>query len=162
MSNKYIMPRKGPVAKRKIEPDPKYQSVLVAKFINYVMRQGKKNIARKIVYGALSNAEKKLNKNALEILDQVIKNAGPDQELKSRRIGGANYQVPYPVKGERKIVLALRWVIEAAKSKKGKPMVEKLTDELIDAFNNTGLAVKKKNDTHRMAEANKAFAHFAW
>jgi len=154
--------RTGLVKKRKIEPDIKYSSILVAKFINYVMRKGKKAIARKIIYGALENVEKKLNKNALEILDQVIKNAGPEQELRSRRIGGANYQIPYPVKADRRITLALRWIIEAAKSKKGKPMVEKLTEELIDAYNNTGVAVKKKSDTHRMAEANKAFAHFAW
>lgn len=154
--------RTGAVKKRKIEPDIKYNSVLVAKFINYVMRKGKKTIARKIVYGALENVEKELKKNALEILDQVIKNAGPEQELRSRRIGGANYQIPYPVKADRRITLALRWIIEAARSKKGKSMVDKLTEELIDAYNNTGAAVKKKSDTHRMADANKAFAHFAW
>jgi len=152
-----------PVKKRtKVEPDIKYQSALVAKFINYIMRNGNKAVARRIVYDSLEKAEKKLAKSALEILEQVIKNAGPDQELRSRRIGGANYQIPYPVKPDRRITLALRWVIETAKSKKGKPMVDKLTQELIDAFNNTGLAVKKKIDTHRMADANKAFAHFAW
>lgn len=152
-----------PVKKRiKVEPDIKYQSALVAKFINYIMRSGRKAIARRIVYDSLERAEKKLGKSPLEILEQVIKNAGPDQELRSRRIGGANYQIPYPVKADRRITLALRWVIETAKSKKGKPMNDKLTQELIDAFNNTGLAVKKKIDTHRMADANKAFAHFAW
>ena len=152
-----------PVKKRiKIEPDIKHQSALVAKFINYVMRNGKKGIAQKIVYDALAEIEKKTGKGSLEILDQVIRNAGPEQELRSRRIGGANYQIPYPVKTERKITLALRWIIEAAKSKKGKPMVQKLSQELIDAYNNTGTAVKKKVDTHRMADANKAFAHFAW
>ena len=152
-----------PVKKRtKVEPDIKYQSALVAKFINYIMRNGNKAVARRIVYDSLEKAEKKLAKSALEILEQVIKNAGPDQELRSRRIGGANYQIPYPVKPDRRITLALRWVIETAKSKKGKPMVDKLTQELIDAFNNTGLAVKRKIDTHRMADANKAFAHFAW
>ncbi len=154
--------RKGQAPKRTIEPEVKYQSALVAKFVNYIMREGRKAVARKIVYGALENAEKKINKNALEILDQVIRNAGPELELRSRRIGGANYQIPYPVKPDRRVTLALRWLIEAAKSKKGKPMVDKLTQELIDAFNNTGLAVKKKTDTHRMADANKAFAHFAW
>lgn len=154
--------RRGQVPKRTIETDIKYQSALVAKFVNYIMRDGRKAVARKIVYGAVENAEKKINKNALEILDQVIRNAGPEMELRSRRIGGANYQIPYPVKPERKVTLALRWIIEAAKSKKGKPMVDKLTQELIDAFNNTGAAVKKKTDTHRMADANKAFAHFAW
>ncbi len=154
--------RRGHTPKRKIEPDIKYQSFLVAKFINYIMRKGKKIIARDVVYEAMSNIEKKLGKGALEILEQVIRNAGPEQELRSRRIGGANYQIPYPVKPERKITLALRWLIEAAKSKKGRPMAEKLTQELIDAYNNTGTAVKKKIDTHRMADANKAFAHFAW
>ena len=103
-----------------------------------------------------------MGKPALEILEQVIENAGPQLELKSRRIGGANYQVPFEVKGERRMTLALRWVINAARSVKGKPMLEKLSDELINAFNNTGIAIKKKQDTHRMAEANKAFAHFAW
>ena len=154
--------RRGQTSKRKIESDIKYQSALVAKFINYIMRSGRKAMARRIVYDSLENAEKKLGKSALEILEQVIKNAGPEQELRSRRIGGANYQIPYPVKADRRITLALRWIIETAKSKKGKPMVNKLTQELIDAFNNTGLAVKKKTDTHRMADANKAFAHFAW
>ena len=154
--------RQGQTPKREIEPDIKYQSVLIAKFINYVMRNGSKAIARKIVYGALQNTEKKIGKNAVEILDQVVRNAGPELELRSRRIGGANYQIPYPVKPERRITLALRWIIESAKSKKGKPMMEKLTQELIDAFNNTGVAVKKKIDTHRMADANRAFAHFAW
>ena len=154
--------RRGQTPKREIEPDIKYQSVLIAKFINYVMRNGSKAVARKIVYEALSNAEKKIGKIGVEILDQVVRNAGPELELRSRRIGGANYQIPYPVKPERRITLALRWIIEGAKSKKGKPMNEKLTQELIDAFNNTGVAVKKKIDTHRMADANKAFAHFAW
>ncbi|MEK7506576.1 MAG: 30S ribosomal protein S7 [Patescibacteria group bacterium] len=144
------------------QPDRKYQSLLVTQFVNKVMTSGKKNAAEKIVYGALAVSEKKLGKPALEILEQVIENAGPQLELKSRRIGGANYQVPFEVKGERRMTLALRWVINAARSVKGKPMLEKLSDELINAFNNTGIAIKKKQDTHRMAEANKAFAHFAW
>lgn len=154
--------RRGQAPKRKIEPDIKHQSALVAKFVNYVMKNGNKTAARKIVYGSLENAEKKLGKPALEVLDQVIRNAGPEMELRSRRIGGANYQIPYPVNTERKVTLALRWIIVAAQSKKGQPMVQKLTQELIDAFSNTGVAVKKKTDTHRMADANKAFAHFAW
>ena len=140
--------RRGQVLKKIIEPDIKYQSALVAKFINYIMKSGRKAIARGIVYGALEESEKKLGKKALEVLDQVIRNAGPE--------------FPYPVKPERKTTLALRWIIEAAQSKKGKPMVEKLSQEMIDAFNNTGIAVKKKMDTHRMADANRAFAHFAW
>ena len=145
-----------------IEPDYKYSSLLVAKFINKVMEMGKKSVAEKIVYGALERAEKEIKKPALEILDAALNNAGPQLELKSRRIGGANYQVPYEVRGERKMALAFRWIINAARSVKGKPMQEKLSLEIINAYNNTGNAIKKKTDTHRMAEANKAFAHFAW
>jgi small subunit ribosomal protein S7 len=145
-----------------IEPDRKYTSTFVASFINKIMMNGKKSVAEKIVYGALEKAEKKIGKPMQEIIDMVIENAGPQLELKSRRIGGANYQVPYEVKGERRSALALRWIIDAARGGKGKPMEEKLADELINAFNNTGVAVKKKQDTHRMADANKAFAHFAW
>lgn len=126
------------------------------------MRSGKKSIAIKIVYGALETAERKLNKPALVVLEQALQNAGPNLELKSRRIGGANYQVPVEVKPDRKITLAMRWIIEAVRSQSGKASKEKLAEELINAFNNTGAAIKKKNDTHRMAEANKAFAHFAW
>ena len=134
----------------------------MASFINKIMREGKKSIAEKIVYGALEIAEKQLGKPALEVLNTALNNAGPQLELKSRRIGGANYQIPYEVKGERKIALGIRWVIEAAKSRKGKPMKEKLAEEIVNAYNNTGTAIKKKMDTHKMAEANKAFAHFAW
>lgn len=152
-----------PIKKKLIsEPDYKYSSLLVAKFINKVMKSGKKSVAEKIVYGALEYAEKELKKPALEVLDIALNNAGPQLELKSRRIGGANYQVPYEVRGERKMALAFRWVIDAARSQKGKPMQEKLAQEIINAYNNTGIAIKKKTDTHRMAEANKAFAHFAW
>ncbi len=152
-----------PVKKRNIvEPDFKYSSPLVASFINKIMKAGKKSIAEKIVYGALEIAEKQLNKPALEALDLAINNAGPQLELKSRRIGGANYQIPYEVKGERKSALAIRWIIDAARGRKGKPMKEKLAEEIVNACNNTGTAIKKKMDTHKMAEANKAFAHFAW
>lgn len=157
------MRRKIKIKNRNIvEPDLKYSSALIAKLINYVMQSGKKNIAEKIVYGALEDAEKKLEKPLLELLDIVINNAGPQLELKSRRIGGANYQVPYEVKGERKVTLAFRWIIEAARSATGKPMRARLSEEIINAYNNTGVAIKKKADTHRMAEANRAFAHFAW
>ncbi|OGN04062.1 MAG: 30S ribosomal protein S7 [Candidatus Yanofskybacteria bacterium RIFCSPHIGHO2_01_FULL_44_17] len=145
-----------------LEPDYKYSSLLVAKFINKIMQEGKKSIAEKIVYGAMERAEKEIKKPALETLDLALNNAGPQLELKSRRIGGANYQVPYEVRGERKMALAIRWIIDASRSQKGKPMQEKLAQELINACNNTGIAIKKKMDTHRMAEANKAFAHFAW
>lgn len=126
------------------------------------MQHGKKTVAMKIVYNALDLAAKKLNKSPIEIFEQVLQNAGPNMELKSRRIGGANYQVPIEVRPERKITLAMRWIINSARSQKGKAMAEKLSEELISAYNNTGGAVKKKVDTHRMAEANKAFAHFAW
>lgn len=154
--------RKGPVPKRELEPDVRYDSVLVSRFINYVMQRGNKSMARKIVYGALGEAEKKLGKSALEVMDKVIQNAGPEQEVRSRRVGGANYQIPYPVKADRKITLAYRWIIQSARNKKGKSMQQKLTQELLETYNNTGAAVKKKDDIHRMAAANKAFAHFAW
>lgn len=145
-----------------IEPDIKYSSILVSKLINKIMYSGKKSVASGIVYGALEIAEKKLAKPALEVIDQVILNAGPNVELKSRRIGGANYQVPIEVRPERKVALAIRWITDAARGQKGKPMKERLAEELINAFNNTGGAIKKKTDTQRMADANKAFAHFAW
>jgi len=148
--------------KREILPDPVYNNVLVAKFINQVMRKGKKTIARKIVYGAFDIVKEKLKKEPLEIFEQAVKNATPLLEVKPKRIGGATYQVPRQVPAERALTLAIRWLIYVAKSKKGKPMEEKLAEELINAAHNTGAAVKKKEDMHRMAEANRAFAHFAW
>jgi small subunit ribosomal protein S7 len=148
--------------KREIPPDPLYNNVTVAKFINQIMKRGKKEKARKIVYGAFDIIKTKSQKEPLEIFDLALKNASPFLEVKPRRIGGATYQVPREVKGERKLSLAVRWLIQGAKSRKGKPMKEKLAEELIDAANNQGWAVKKKEDTHRMAEANKAFAHFTW
>ena len=152
-----------PVKKKNIaKPDVKYSNFLVSKLINNIMQSGKKAIATKIVYNAFDIIEKKTSKPALEIFDKAMQNATPNVELRSRRIGGANYQVPIEVRPERKTALALRWIIDAARSQKGKPMREKLAEELINAANNTGNAVKKKNDVHRMAEANKAFAHFAW
>ena len=152
-----------PVKKRAVvEPDLKYSNLLVAKIINKVMNAGKKSIASKIVYGALEKAEKAVGKPAMDVLQQAFDNAAPNMELKSRRIGGANYQVPIEVRPERRSALAIRWIIDAARASKGKAMEDKLAEELINAFNNTGGAVKKKADTHRMAEANKAFAHFAW
>lgn len=152
-----------PVKKKIIqEPDTQYSSMLVARLINQVMKAGKKNLARRIVYKAMAEAEAKLKKPALEIVETAIENAGPQLELRSRRIGGANYQVPYEVRSERRVTLALRWIVGSAQSQKGKDMEEKLAGELISAVNNTGAAVKKKQDMHRMAEANKAFAHFAW
>jgi len=155
---------------REIAPDPKYNSVIAAKFINNLMRKGKKSIAQKIFYTALNLAVKETKKDLsadkagspIEILEEAIKNTSPLLEVKSRRVGGATYQVPYEVKGERREALAMRWIIGVAKKKKGRPMADKLARELIDAFNNTGETVKKKEETHRIAEANRAFAHLAW
>ena len=148
--------------KRIILPDSVYNDTMVAKFINQVMRRGKKTIARKIVYKTFDIIKEKTKKDPLEIFNLAIQNASPLLEVKPRRVGGATYQVPREVKGERRITLAMRWIINAAKSKKGRPMREKLAEELISASNNEGAAVRKKEDTHRMAEANRAFAHFAW
>jgi small subunit ribosomal protein S7 len=145
-----------------VQPDQRYSSLLVAKLINQIMKDGKRSLAARIVYGALDVASEKLGKPAMEVLDTVLANAGPTMELKSRRVGGANYQVPIEVRPERRVQLALRWIIESARSGKGHAMQEKLAEEFVNAFNNTGNAVKKKADTHRMAEANRAFAHFAW
>lgn len=148
--------------KREIQPDPLYGNVVVEKFINHIMQEGKKTIARKIVYNALSEIKEKSKKDPLEIFDLALQNAAPVLEVKSKRVGGATYQVPREVKGDRKVALAIRWIIEAARAKKGKPMKERLVQELMDAANNTGAAVKKKENAHRMAEANRAFAHFKW
>lgn len=147
---------------REIIPDPKYSNVPVAKFINYVMRKGKKSTAQKVLYRTFEMIEKKYGQEPVAVFDAAMKNIGPQLEVKSRRIGGATYQVPREVKGDRKFALASRWILDAARSKKGKPMHEKLAEELIAATKNEGSAIKKKMDTHRMAEANKAFAHFSW
>lgn len=147
--------------KRKIKPDPKYQLPQLTKFINYIMRRGKKSIASKMVYQALEIIKEKSKKDPLEIFKKAIDNTSPIVEVRSRRIGGANYQIPYPTNESRRFVLASRWIITAAKARKGKPMSEKLAQELLDAAEKQGAAIKKKEDIHRMAEANKAFAHFA-
>jgi len=146
-----------------IKPDARYSSEKVSKLINYVMEKGKKNTARTIVYGAFDAIkEKAKTENPMEVFDTALKNTGPVMEVRSRRVGGANYQVPVEVRPERRLALSMRWIIEAASSKKGKPMHEKLADELISAAKNEGEAVRKRENTHKMAEANKAFAHFAW
>ena len=147
--------------KHKIAPDGTYNDVMVAQFINKVMKEGKKTIAQKIVYGAFEIIKEKTKKEPLEIFKLAIENASPLLEVKPKRIGGATYQVPMDVRGERKLALATKWILDGARNKKGKPMAEKLAEELIGCMNNEGNAIKKKNDTHRMAEANKAFAHFA-
>lgn len=157
------MPRgKRKIKKRQIQPDPVYNSPAVTRFTNKVMREGKKALAQRIVYQALQKAAKKTGKDALEVFNKAVENVIPSQEVRSRRVGGATYQVPTPVKKTRGETLAMRWIIEAAKSKKDKPMEEKLAEEFLAAFGGTGEAVKKKNDTHRMAEANRAFSHFRW
>ena len=148
--------------KREISPDPIYDNVTVAKFVNQIMRKGKKTIARKILYGAFKIIKEKTKKEPIEVFDLALQNASPLLEVKPKRIGGATYQVPREVRGDRRLTLAMRWIIKATKSRKGKPMREKLADELIEAAENKGVAIKKKEDTHRMAEANRAFAHFSW
>ena len=154
------MPRKGPVPRREILPDPKYGSVLVAKFINCMMRDGKKSVAERIFYQALDIIGQKTGKNPLEVFEKAVENVKPVMEVKSRRVGGATYQVPVEVRSERRISLAVKWLIQSARARSEKGMVNKLANELLDAYNNRGGAIKKKEDTHRMAEANKAFSHF--
>ncbi|OGI70605.1 30S ribosomal protein S7 [Candidatus Nomurabacteria bacterium RIFCSPLOWO2_01_FULL_42_20] len=153
-----------PIKNRNItSPDRIYNSQKLAKFINYIMYDGKKDVSRKVVYRALDLIKEKTgNPNPLEIFDQAIKNAGPLLEVRSKRIGGANYQVPREVRAERRLALSMRWLRDAARGGKGKPAHFKLATELMAAAKGEGVAVKKKNDMHRMAEANKAFAHFAW
>jgi len=147
---------------REILPDPKYKSKVVSKFMNMMMERGKKSIAEKIVYGAFEQAAKKVGKEPLETFQKALDNARPLVELKSRRVGGATYQVPIEVRQDRGISLAMRWIRDFARGRKGKPMVDKLASEIIDAYNSTGSAVKKREDIHKMAEANKAFSHFRW
>jgi len=147
--------------KRKILPDSKYNNLVVAKFINYIMKRGKKSIAQKIVYDAFAIVGEKTNEDPMSVYETALKNVSPLLEVKSRRVGGANYQVPIQVRGDRKQALAFRWLIAAAKAKKGKAMREKLSEEIMAAAQNEGSAIKKKQDVQRMAEANRAFAHFA-
>ncbi len=146
---------------RVIAPDPKYGSVLVAKFTNFLMERGKKTVAQDIFYSAMDKIATDTKKDPIKIFEEAINIIRPQVEVRSRRVGGANYQVPLPVRGERQNALAFRWIIGAARNKKGQPMFEKLATVLMDAQQNTGDAVKKRDDVHRMAEANKAFAHFA-
>jgi small subunit ribosomal protein S7 len=147
--------------KRDIQPDSLYGNIFISKLINQLMRGGKKSVATKVAYGAFDIIKEKTQKDPLEVFDLAIKNVSPFLEIKPMRVGGATYQVPREVRGDRKVALAMRWILSAAKAKKGKPMAEKLSEELIAASNNEGNAIKKKLDTQRMAEANKAFAHFA-
>jgi small subunit ribosomal protein S7 len=157
------MSRRRRATKRKAIPDPKYNSVVISKFINRVMLDGKKSLATKIVYGALEEFTKKVNsEDAMAAFDQAMENAMPTLEVKSRRIGGATYQVPIEIQPDRRQAMAMKWIISNARSKVGRNMIDGLAMELADCFNNQGSTIKKKDDTHRMAEANKAFAHYKW
>lgn len=156
------MSRKGKAKRKKIETDYIYNSLLITKFINRLMLKGKKRIAEQIVYQALESAGKKLNLPPMDTFNKAVGNVKPVLEVKARRVGGATYQVPLEVKTERSIDLAMRWIIQFARLRKGKPMFEKLAAEIVAAANSEGLAVKKKVDLHKMAEANRAFAHYRW
>ena len=156
------MPRKGHTQKRDVLADPLYNNKVVTKLINNIMLDGKRGVAQKIVYGAFARVEEKAGKPALEVFEEAMNNIMPKLEVKARRIGGANYQVPIEVRPERRQTLALRWLTLYTRNRGEKTMAERLAKELIDASNNTGASVKKKEDTHKMAEANKAFAHFRW
>jgi small subunit ribosomal protein S7 len=156
------MPRRYRPPGREVESDAKYNSELVARFINRLMRQGKKSLAARIMYDAFDIIEERTRKNPLEVFHQAVDNATPVLEVRSRRVGGATYQIPVEVRPERRTSLAIRWLIRSAQARKGRPMAERLADELMDAARNTGATVKKKEDTHKMAEANRAFAHYRW
>ncbi len=156
------MPRRAPATKRETPPDAKYQSVIVAKLINKIMMRGKKRTAETITYGALQLLEKQVSKDPVAALEQAIKNATPMLEVKPRRVGGATYQVPVEVRPDRGLFLAIRWLLKASKDRKGKSMKEKLAAELIDAFQGQGTTIKRREDTHKMAESNRAFAHYKW
>ena len=156
------MPRRRVVEKRKILPDPKFQDRTVAKFINNLMRQGKKSTGEKIIYGAFAVVENRLKDDPLKVFKKALDNVKPVVEVKSRRVGGATYQVPVEVRQDRRTALAMRWLIDYSKARGEKTMVEKLAGEIMDAASNRGNAVKKREDTHKMAEANKAFAHYRW
>ena len=156
------MPRRGNVPKREILPDPMYNSVLVTKLVNSIMLDGKKGVAQKVVYGAFDIIKDKTEKDPLEVFTQAMENIMPSLEVKARRVGGATYQVPMEVRPARRQTLALRWLVEFSRKRGEKTMAERLCAEIIDASNNTGAAVKRKEEMHRMAEANKAFAHYRW
>lgn len=156
------MSRRGSVSRKEVNPDPVYNSIIVARLVNYVMQDGKKSAAEKAVYGAFELIEKKIKRPAKEVFDEVMQNVRPAIEVRSRRVGGATYQVPTDVRDARSISLALRWLVVSAKKRAEKTMEDKLAGELIDALNNRGGAIKTKEDKRKMAEANRAFAHFRW
>jgi small subunit ribosomal protein S7 len=154
------MPRKGQAPKREIKPDPIYGSEMAQRFINRMMMDGKKTVAERIFYGALSQASEKVGEEPITIFDKALQNAMPSVEVRPRRVGGQTYQVPMEVRPERRRALALRWLVEAARKRSGSTMIDRLSAEFVDAFNGTGIAIKKREDTHRMAEANTAVAHY--
>ncbi|PKF60311.1 30S ribosomal protein S7 [Psychromonas sp. psych-6C06] len=156
------MPRRRVIATRKVLPDPKFGSEILAKFVNVVMVDGKKSVAEKIVYGALDTASQKAEKEALDLFEVALENIRPSVEVKSRRVGGSTYQVPVEVRPSRRNALAMRWLVEASRKRGEKSMALRLAGELVDAADNKGSAVKKREDVHRMADANKAFAHYRW
>lgn len=156
------MPRKGHVPKRKVLPDPIYNSPVVTRLINNVMKDGKRGVAQEIIYGAFARVEKQTGRPALDVFNDALTNITPELEVRARRIGGANYQVPYEVRPERKITLCLRWLTQYSRLRREKTMVERLAAEIMDAANGQGASVKRRDDVHRMAEANKAFAHYQW
>jgi small subunit ribosomal protein S7 len=156
------MSRRHSAEKREINPDPKFGDLIVTKFMNSVMKEGKKSVAELIVYGAFDTLEQKTRRSPIELFHEALKNVMPSIEVRSRRVGGATYQVPVEVRVERRQALAIRWIITAARGRNENTMAERLSSELLDAANNRGTAVKKREDTHRMAEANRAFSHYRW
>ena len=156
------MSRRHKAEKREVNPDPKYNDLIVSKFMNSIMKQGKKSVAERIVYGAMEAVQAKAKSNPLQLFHQALENVMPAVEVRSRRVGGATYQVPVEVRNERRQALAIRWLITAARSRNENTMQERLSGELLDAANNRGTAVKKREDTHKMAEANRAFSHYRW
>ncbi len=156
------MSRRKRAVKREVLPDPKYGSELVAKFVNCMMFQGKKGVSETIFYKAMDIMHEKTNKDPVEVFNKALENAKPLVEVKSRRVGGATYQVPVDIRPERRQALGIRWLIQNARNRSEKTMFQRLAGELMDAYNNTGVSIKKKEDTHKMAEANKAFAHYKW
>jgi small subunit ribosomal protein S7 len=154
------MPRRSKIERRVPKPDARYNSELVARFINKIMQRGKKGLAERILYDALTSIQERTGRNPIEVFEQAIHNATPMLEVKPRRVGGATYQVPVQIEGQRRQSLAIRWLLSSARNRPGKTMSEKLSNELLDAFNGTGATIKRREDTHRMAEANRAFSHF--
>ena len=156
------MPRRARVVRREIRPDAKYGNRLISMFVNKLMRQGRKSLAERIMYSALDEIERQERRDPVEVFEQAVQNATPVVEVKPRRVGGATYQVPVDIRAERRMALALRWLLNSARARRGRTMAERLAAELLEAANNQGATIKRKADTHRMAEANRAFAHYRW